>query len=495
MARETISHLPGIFLLIPILITIALATFQKRSEKLRNWILLGGLSSMFIFLAWIGFYVMRGHVLLINYLQGMFPFMITFRIDTLGFLLATVTIAIWFLCSVYSIPYMKKDHAPHRYFPFLIFTMVGALGTFIAGNLYTFFLFFEIMAFSGYVLVIHEETPEAFSAGSKYLMVTIISGILFFSGIIITYQLTGRIDLGSHGIIPEITTAALVAFFAFVTGFGFKAGLFPLHTWLPAAHPVAPAPASALLSGIMIKTGTYGILRVIYNVFGLDMMVETGWTAVLLVFAVITIIYGSLVALLQDDLKTRLAYSSICQIGYILLGGVLLTERGLTGNIFHMVSHATIKSTLFLVAGLIITKTGIRNISKMAGIGYKMPYTMAAFTMGALAMVGIPPLNGFVTKWVLGIAAFDAYQPTFAVVILISSILNALYYFPIVITAFFRQPQAEVARMKMLRFDEGPASMVVPILILAVSLFIFNIIPFNFPLIMAEYSASFFFSP
>lgn len=495
MARETISHLPGIFILIPILVTIALVAFQKRSEKLRNWILLGGLSSMFIFLVWIGFYVMRGHVLVINYLQGMFPFMITFRIDTLSFLLITVTVAVWFLCSVYSIPYMKKDHAPNRYFPFLIFTMVGALGAFIGGNLYTFFLFFEIMAFSGYVLVIHEETPEAFSAGSKYLMVTIISGILVFTGIIITYQLTGQIDLGSTGIIPEVSTVALVGFVAFVTGFGFKAGLFPLHTWLPAAHPVAPAPASALLSGIMIKTGAYGILRVTYNVYGLEMMLETGWTTVLLIISAITIIYGSLAALLQDDLKTRLAYSSISQIGYIILGGALLTERGLAGDIFHIVSHATIKSTLFLVAGLIIKKTGIRNISEMAGIGYKMPYTMAAFTMGALAMVGIPPLNGFVTKWALAIAAFDAYQPTFAVIILISSILNALYYFPIVITAFFRQPQDEEAKTNMLRFDEGPASMVVPILILAVSLVIFNIIPFNFPLVLAEYSASFFFSP
>ncbi len=488
---ETYSHLPGLVVLLPIIFTALIGFFQKRSFLLRNWLFIGGVSLTFALMAGMGFYVFQGKTLVINYLVAMYPFTITFRVDTLSFLVGVVAAGVWLLCSIYSLQYMKDDHAPSRYFPAHIFTMAGALGVFLAGNLYTFFLFYELMAFSGYLFVIHAETPEAFKAGSRYLMVTILSGILVFTGVIITYQLAGTLDLGSLGIIPEANILSLIAFIAFIIGFGFKAGLFPLHTWLPAAHPVAPSPASALLSGILIKSGAYGIIRVTYNVYGLEMMENTGWATILLVFAAITTLYGSLAALVQDNLKRRLAYSSISQIGYILMGGALLTERGLAGDVFHIVSHATIKSTLFLAAGAIITKTGIKYVSQMAGVGRKMPYTMGAFTLAALAMIGIPPLNGFVSKWALALGALDAGQPGYAVVLLISSMLNALYYLPIVILAYFRKPEeGTVLYGDMLRYDEVRSSMLMPILILALSLVIFNVLPVNLPLVLAEFSAA-----
>lgn len=476
----------------PILLTVLIGIIQRRSEKARSIAIVAGYSALFIGTASMGFLVLRGYILEANYLQNMYPFMVTFRVDTLSYLIAIIAVGVWFLCSIYSLSYMKGDPSSNRFFPVMSFTLAGALGVFVAGNLYTFFLFFEIMAFSGYLLVIHHETPEAFKAGSRYLVVTILSGVLVFSGTIITYQAAGNLDLGQLGIIPEANFLAMIGFICFIIGFGFKAGLFPLHTWLPAAHPVAPSPASAVLSGIMIKTGAYGILRVTYNVYGIEMMMETGWTTILLVFAAVTAIYGSLAALVQDNLKRRLAYSSISQIGYILMGGAMLTERGLAGDIFHIVSHATIKATLFLVAGAIIKKTGIKYVSQMVGIGRKMPLTMVAFTLGSLAMVGIPPLNGFVSKWALALGAFDAHMPAYAVILLISSMLNALYYFPIVILAFFREPQKDSAMgEEMLRYDESPKIMLVPILILAASLVLFNILPINLPLALAEMSAQF----
>jgi len=491
---ETTSHLPGIIVLIPILATVAIVIFQRKTFRSRNIALISGAGLTALLSLAAGYYIFQGQTLEINYLEAMYPFTITFRIDVLSYLLGVVTSCIWLLCSIYSLFYMKDDHAPGRFFPVLSFTLAGAMGVFYAGNLYTFFLFYEVMAFSAYLFVIHAETPEAFKAGSRYLMVTILSGIFVFAGVIITYQMAGTLDLGLVGIIPEANIVSLIAFIAFVIGFGFKAGLFPLHTWLPAAHPVAPSSASALLSGIMIKTGAYGILRVTYNVFGLEFMQETGWTTILLIFAAVTTIYGSLAALVQDNLKRRLAYSSIGQIGYILMGGALLSEQGLAGDVFHIVSHATIKSTLFLTAGAIITKTGIKYVSQMAGVGRKMPYTMGAFTLAALAMIGIPPLNGFVSKWTLAMGALEAGQPTYAVILLISSMLNALYYLPVVILAYFRKPEeGTVLYGDMLRFDEVRSSMLMPILILAASLVIFNVLPINLPLYLAEISAAAFF--
>ncbi|MCR3923471.1 MAG: monovalent cation/H+ antiporter subunit D family protein, partial [Firmicutes bacterium] len=382
---------------------------------------------------------------------------VSFRVDILSFSLAVLSSFVWMLVTIYSLDYMCYEHACNRYYPILIVTLASCMGIFMAGDLFTLFIFFELMSLISYVLVVHEETAEALRAGYKYLIMTIIGGLALFFGIISTFELAGSVSLGGTTLISEPTNLAFFAYIAYLIGFGMKAGMFPLHVWLPDAHPVAPSPASALLSGIMLKTGAYGLLRVIFHVYGLSFMQETGWTNILAVIAIITILLGSAVAITQTDLKRRLAYSSIGQMGYILLGMSILNERALVGDIFHIFSHAFMKSTLFLAAGAIILKTGKRNIKDLGGIGKKMPFTMLSFTMAAVAMMGIPPFNGFLSKWTLSLGALDAHQPIYVMVLLISSLLNGLYYLPIIISAFFgAEPGQEHAVIKI---NEAPYTM------------------------------------
>jgi len=339
------------------------------------------------------------------------------------------------------------------------------------------------MSLVAYVLVIHEETPAALKAGYKYLIMTIIGGLALFFAIIVTFELAGTVALGSGTLIGRPSTMAFFAFVCFLIGFGMKAGMFPLHVWLPEAHPVAPSPASALLSGIMLKTGAYGMLRVIFSVFNMGVLQSARWDLLLAGLAVITILLGSAVAITQEDLKRRLAYSSIGQMGYILLGMVLFTEQAMVGVIFHIFSHAFMKSTLFLAAGAIIWKTGLRNINDLGGIGRKMPLTMGAFTIAALAMIGIPPLNGFLSKWALSLGALEAGLPFYVVILLISSLLNGLYYLPIIISAFFGgEEQHEEEHAEHVGIDLSgvvTATMVVPIVILGLGCFFLGLFPTN----------------
>lgn len=278
--------------------------------------------------------------------------------------------------------------------------------------------------------------------------------------------------------------------------------MFPLHVWLPDAHPVAPSPASALLSGIMLKTGAYGLLRVIFNVYSYDLLKSSGWSTILAVLAVITILLGSAVALTQVDIKRRLAYSSISQLGYILLGMSIFNNNAITGATFHIFSHAFMKSALFLAAGAIIWKTGKRNVTEFKGLGRQMPVTMGCFSMAALAMIGIPPLSGFLSKWTLALGALDAGIPGYVLVLLISSLLNALYYLPIIIPAFFELPAGEGGKNHhghgdhhegdlQFKVDEAAPLMLSAIVILALCTFFFGLTPNNIAFNLSRMIASF----
>jgi len=332
-------------------------------------------------------------------------------------------------------------------------------------------------------------------AAAKYLYMTVGGGLSVFFGLLITYYLTGSVVFNRPGLITEPSSLATVAFVAFMLGFGLKAGMFPVHVWLPDAHPAAPSPVSAALSGIMLKTGIYGMIRVIFNIYSPEYVNAAGWDDFMLAVAVITILLGSAMALLQDDLKRRLAYSSIAQIGYILLGVFLLNEQGLVGGLYHLFTHAFMKGLLFLCAGAIIVQTGIRNISRMRGIGLKMPLTMICFTIASLTMVGIPPFNGFISKWQLSVASLEAGQPLFVAVLIVSSLLNAAYYFPIVITAFFAAEKnghhghvddhtdgsGRLPGDSKKRWQEAPWHMVVPMGLLAAGCVGFALLPRNWP--------------
>jgi multicomponent Na+:H+ antiporter subunit D len=484
------SFLPVWIVMFPMVMTLVIYYVEQHSEKMRNVLAIGTTVITFLSVCLLYPTVMAGNIIELSLFQILPNLDISFRVDILSFSLALLASFIWMLVAIYSLDYMCKEHGCNRYYPVLIITLASCMGIFMAGDLFTLFVFFELMSLISYVLVVHEETIEALRAGYKYLIMTIIGGLALFFGIIITFELGGSVSLSSGApLITEPTNLAFFAFISFLIGFGMKAGMFPLHVWLPDAHPVAPSPASALLSGIMLKTGAYGLLRVIFHVYGLQFMQETGWTVILAVVAVITILLGSAVAITQEDLKRRLAYSSVGQMGYILLGMSILNEQALIGNIFHIFSHAFMKSTLFLAAGAIILKTGKRNIKDLAGIGKQMPFTMFSFTLAALAMIGIPPFNGFLSKWTLALGAMDAGVPFYVLVLLLSSLLNGLYYLPIIISAFFGgEPGHEHDHVKI---NEAPYKMLIPIAILAVSTLLFGLLPTNLPFDLSRVAAEY----
>ncbi|NLL43771.1 MAG: monovalent cation/H+ antiporter subunit D family protein [Firmicutes bacterium] len=424
-------------------------------------------------------------VVVLKYSQILHPFGVSFRLDWLSAVLVTIASVIWLLVTIYSFDYMKTAHNIKRYHTFTLITFGATLGTLISGDLLTLFLFFELMSFASYVLVIQEGGAKAMRAGFLYLIMTIGGGLALLFGILGVYSLTGTVAFAEGGFIATSSTLSLVSFIGFLIGFGVKAGMFPLHVWLPEAHPVAPSPASALLSGIMLKIGAFGLLRIIFNVYEFRFLKEVGWINLLLVGAILTILLGSVFAIMQTNLKRRLAYSSVAQMGYVLLGMALLSKQALVGDVFHIFTHAIMKSCLFLIAGTMILLTGKTQIQDFKGIGRRLPITLACFTMCSLSMIGIPPFNGFLSKWLLGLGALEVNQPLSAVVLLISSLLNAVYYLPIVINAFFREEEHDFSGIK-----EPGYKMLAPVVILAIATVIFDLLPSNLLLSLSEATAA-----
>ncbi|MDP3629610.1 MAG: proton-conducting transporter membrane subunit, partial [Actinomycetota bacterium] len=255
----------------------------------------------------------------------------------------------------------------------------------------------------------------------------------------------------------------IAVFWCFIAGFGVKAALVPLHGWVPDAHPAAPAPFSAVLSGVMVAAGSFGIMRVVYSVFGVALLRELDVMRWLAYIAGFTVVFAALLAVNQENLKRRLAYSTISQMGYAALGVALLTEQATTGALVHITNHAFMKGALFLCAGLLIKRAGIRNVRDISGIAQKMPITSAAFAIAALSMIGTPPLSGFVSKWYLGLGMLDADQPLYLAVLLGGALLAAVYLLPIVYAAYFKPPSAAVLALPERSGLEAPLTMLVPL--------------------------------
>jgi multicomponent Na+:H+ antiporter subunit D len=321
------------------------------------------------------------------------------------------------------------------------------MGIVLSSNILNLYFFFEIMAILSYLLIIHDETTFSIEAGSKYLFMGIVGGIILFMSILVSHKITGTFSFAAGGLtaLRSHPYFALI-FWGYMIGFGVKAGMFPLHVWRPSTYPAAPCPAAALLSAVMVKAGAFGIIKTIYAIFGAQQINTLTTGKILLIISLITILLGSGLAIAQKEIKRMLAYSSMSQIGYVVLGVILLSGKGLTGGIYHIMAHALTKTALFLCAGAIIYKTGIREIKDMKGIGQKMPLTMICFSLAALSMVGFPPFVGFVSKWIIGIGALQSaslgiISHTMGVVIIgiliLSSLLTAIYYGPIVMDAWF----------------------------------------------------------
>ncbi len=420
------------------------------------------------------------------------------RADALGIFFAVIASGLWILTSFYSIGYVRSSGEANqtRYFASFAVCLGATIGVALSANLLTFLIFYEVLTIATYPLVIHKETPEAIAGGRKYLTYALTAGVLLFAATGWTYQATGTLDFRAGGIVAGagLSAGALWALFGlFIAGVGVKAGLMPLHSWLPAAM-VAPTPVSALLHAVaVVKSGVFGVVRVVGFVFGPEVMGRHGLDLALASMAAATILLASLIALRQDNLKRRLAYSTVGHLSYIVLGVALLSPEAFTGGLMHLANHATMKITLFFCAGAIYVHLHKTRVSELDGIGRAMPWTMGAFAVGALGLAGVPPVNGFASKWLLCLGALSAGHALFVGVFLTSGVLNAAYFFPIVHRAFFRRPAADGHGHG--HGGEAPAIMVVPICLVAFLSVAFGFFPnlfFGFFHLASEVTASVF---
>jgi len=395
---------------------------------------------------------------------------IAFRVDAFGLLFALVASFLWIITSIYSIGYMRglNEHGQTRYFCFFAISLSAAIGVAFSANLLTMYLFYEMLSLATYPLVTHHQDEEARTSGRKYLLYTVGSSIgLVLPAMLLTYHLSGNLDFSPQGVLAGTASRGTVTVLLLMFVFGFaKAAIMPFHSWLPAAM-VAPTPVSALLHAVaVVKVGVFSIFRTITGIFGTDLLASLDLGLWVTTIASVTILTGSLIALSQDNLKRRLAFSTIAQLSYIVLGAGLLSSKGLTGGMIHIAMHAFGKITLFFCAGAIFVATGKKNISEMTGIGRRMPITMGAFFIGALSVIGLPPTGGFLSKWYLALGSLDAGQWPVLVVLLTSSLLNAFYFLPIVFKAFFNA--ADPVSDPSPGMAEAPIWCVVPPVIAAV---------------------------
>lgn len=394
---------------------------------------------------------------------------IQFRVDSLGMLFALVSSSLWIVTSVYSIGYMRglNEHSQTRYFCFFAVALSATIGVAFSANLLTMYLFYEMLSLATYPLVTHHQDAEARRSGRKYLLYIMGTSIGFvLPAMLICYDLSGTLEFGRQGFLAGTGSKGLMTVLLVLLVFGFaKAAIMPFHSWLPAAM-VAPTPVSALLHAVaVVKVGVFSVVRVITGVFGTDLLFSLNLNSIILVAASATILIGSLIALSQDNLKRLLAFSTIAQLSYIVLGVGLLSPKGMTGGMLHIAMHAFGKITLFFCAGAIFVATGKKNISEMIGIGRRMPVTMAAFFIASLSITGVPPCGGFWSKWYLLLGSLEAQQMVVVVVLLLSSLLNAAYFMPIVYKAFFCRPEEALFEKKV---QEAPGFCVVPLVITAV---------------------------
>jgi multicomponent Na+:H+ antiporter subunit D len=388
--------------------------------------------------------VLAGQVLEAK-LVTLFPGLsLAFKVDPLSIFFALTASFLWIVTSCYSIGYVRaeQEHKQTRYFMCFAVALSATIGLAFSANLLTLFVCYEVLTLCTFPLVGHKETEEALAGARRYLTYLLGTSLSFLmAAVVLTYYAAGTLDFRAGGILagkgsPLFITILFVLFMAGTT----KAAIMPLHSWLPAAM-VAPTPVSALLHAVaVVKSGVFVVVKIVLYVFGTDLLGDLGLGTALAYVASFTILVASTIALKQDNLKARLAYSTISQLSYIVLGAALLAPAAVTGSIMHIVIHAFGKITLFFGAGAIYVASHKKNISELDGIGWKMPFTMGAFALAAVSMIGVPPLGGFLSKWYLAQGAIEAGQLPILAVLAGSTVLNACYFLPIVHRAFFRKP-------------------------------------------------------
>lgn len=367
--------------------------------------------------------------------------------DALAMLFITLSAVLWLLTTLYAIGYLEHAGNRSRFFGFFSLCVTSTMGIAMAGNLFTFFFFYELLTLTTYPLVVHRGSAQALRGGSIYLAYTLTGGTVFLAGVVTLYGMTGRVDFvsgGTVGFLGAIYPNELrIVFLLLIMGVGVKAAIVPLQGWLPHAM-VAPAPVSALLHAVaVVKAGAFGVMRIVYEVYGLDFARTLDVLTPLAIAACVTIVWGSLRAIFQDDLKRRLAYSTVSQVSYIVLGIALYGSTGTIGGLVHLVHQGIMKITLFFCAGNYAETLGIHKVSEMNGVGRRMPLTTLAFSLGALGMIGAPLTAGYVSKHYLSQGAHEAGAEWAAWVLTLSSVLNAIYFLPILYRAWIRRPPAQ----------------------------------------------------
>ena len=421
---------------------------------------------------------------------------IIFAIDEMSILFSSVTLIVFLCAGFFSFEYMNHKTRVRRYyrlepnqeakekryygFYLIVFGVLNALC--FAGNLITFYLFFEILTLSSMPLVLHNGGREAIMAGLKYLFYSLCGAYMALFGIYFICQNSDTLTFTAGGVLNEAafshTEIMLIVAIVMILGFGVKSGMFPMHAWLPAAHPVAPAPASAILSAVIVKAGILAIIRVVFYIFGSAFLrgtwVQTAW----LVLTLVTVFMGSMLAYREPVLKKRLAYSTVSQLSYILFGLAAMSTETVTGSLLHVLAHGLIKATLFLCAGAIIHMTGKTRVDELRGIGKEMPVTMWCYTIVSLGLIGIPPTGGFVSKWYLAIGSLATDIPVFRwlgpVILLVSALLTAGYLLPLTILGFL--PGADYDYEKLTN-REPSLYMTIPIIIMTVLSILIGLFP------------------
>ncbi|MFZ5775919.1 MAG: monovalent cation/H+ antiporter subunit D family protein [Thermodesulfobacteriota bacterium] len=368
-----------------------------------------------------------------------------FRVDAAGLLFALVAASLWLITTLYSVGYMRglAEHRQTRFFACFSVALSATLGVAFSGNLFTLYVFYEMLSLATWPLVTHHQDDGARRGGRMYLGYLLATSIgLALPAMVITHLLCGSLDFSAAGLFPAATSRLTLAVLLLLFLFGFaKAGLMPLHGWLPAAM-VAPTPVSALLHAVaVVKVGVFSLMRVLSGVFGFELLRGSGLNTLICGISGVTLVTASLFALFQDNLKRRLAFSTIGQLAYIVFGIGLATPMGIKGGLLHIAMHASAKITLFFCAGAIFVATGKRKVSELSGIGRRMPITMTAFSVATLSLIGLPPGGGALSKQLIVEGGLGAGLSWAEWLFTLSALLNAAYFLPIVYVAFFRADQ------------------------------------------------------
>ncbi len=495
-----IKHLPVLVIVIPLLSAI-ITPILGRIKSILSWYV----ASAVTFICFIISLFLLQRVLIegrISYWLGGWepPLGIEYVVDSATIFVLLVVTFISFMGTIYAKKSVDSEIEPHRisifYAVYLLF-ITGLMGIVMTGDIFNLYVFLEITSIAGYTLIAIGKKRQALIAGFNYLVMGTIGATFILLGIGYLYLMTGTLNMADlANRLPELyeTTAVITAFAIIAVGLCIKVALFPLHSWLPNSYTYAPSVISAVMAATATKVAAYAMYRMLFTVFtpgffeSLDFHIDYAF----LVLSVFAILAGSILAVSQKDIKKMLAYSSVGQLGYIVLGISLMNITGLMGSMLHLLNHAVMKGSLFLVVGVIVYRYGITNIEDLKGMGKKLPLTMVAFTIGALSMIGIPLTVGFVSKWYLAIASIEAGMWYLIPVIMISSLLTAVYFWKVLDNVWLKTPDNEVASDSISGFEpktvEAPLSMLIPTCAVAGLCIVFGVFAFA-PIYLAEQAA------